>query len=161
LFEAPGGRLIVRVPTLLLVSAEDRLLPSLAESARLLRLIPGAQRIVLPESGHTPLLEEQVCWQTDRSHDRWCTLWQDPALWQTDKSHGWAVAPLAAGSSLMAGNPSNTSCYPWVLFVDLGGAKRRLEQEQTDRQTRSRQTDLGGRQEAPGAEERWLDSPPL
>ena len=46
-----------RVPTLLVASAGDRLLPSLTESARLQRLIPGAQRLVLPDSGHTALLE--------------------------------------------------------------------------------------------------------
>lgn len=46
-----------RVPTLLIASAGDKLLPSLSESSRLQRLMPQAQRVVLPDSGHTALLE--------------------------------------------------------------------------------------------------------
>ena len=42
---------------LLVGSGEDRLLPSLTEQTRLQRLLPNAQRLVLPESGHTALLE--------------------------------------------------------------------------------------------------------
>jgi hypothetical protein len=48
------------VPTLVVASARDRLLPSLAEAGRLVALIPGALRIVLPESGHTALLESKA-----------------------------------------------------------------------------------------------------
>ena len=33
------------------------MLPSLQEAARLQRLIPGARRIILADSGHTALLE--------------------------------------------------------------------------------------------------------
>eukprot|EP00884_Botryococcus_braunii_P010502 jgi/Botrbrau1/19453/Bobra.0338s0073.1 len=36
------------------------LLPSLEESARLLSLMRNSQRIVLPDSGHTPLLEDSI-----------------------------------------------------------------------------------------------------
>ncbi|KAK9841300.1 hypothetical protein WJX74_003515 [Apatococcus lobatus] len=50
----------IRVPTLLLASSEDRMLPSLQEAARLQRLIPGARRIILADSGHTALLEANV-----------------------------------------------------------------------------------------------------
>ncbi|KAK9823578.1 hypothetical protein WJX72_003968 [[Myrmecia] bisecta] len=50
----------IRTPTLILASAEDRLLPSRAESARLQRVIPDARRLLLPSSGHTALLEEAV-----------------------------------------------------------------------------------------------------
>lgn len=42
---------------LLVGSGEDRLLPSLTEQTRLQGLLPNAQRLVLPESGHTALLE--------------------------------------------------------------------------------------------------------
>ena len=49
-----------RVPTLVVASARDRLLPSLAEAGRLVSLIPGALRVVLPDSGHTALLESSV-----------------------------------------------------------------------------------------------------
>lgn len=47
----------IRVPTLVVASAGDKLLPSLSESTRLQRLMPQCQRVVLPESGHTALLE--------------------------------------------------------------------------------------------------------
>jgi hypothetical protein len=60
----------IRVPTLLIASGGDALLPSLSEAARLEGLIPGAAspsssrprraRLVLPESGHAPLLEAGV-----------------------------------------------------------------------------------------------------
>ena len=46
-----------RTPTLLIASGEDRLLPSLTEAVRLQSLLPSAQRVVLPDSGHTALLE--------------------------------------------------------------------------------------------------------
>ena len=51
--------LCCRTKVLLVGSGRDRLLPSLTEQARLQRLLPNAQRLVLPESGHTALLE--VC----------------------------------------------------------------------------------------------------
>ena len=46
-----------RTQTLLIASGEDRLLPSLTEAVRLQSLLPSAQRVVLPDSGHTALLE--------------------------------------------------------------------------------------------------------
>lgn len=46
-----------RTPVLLIGSGQDRLLPSLTEQTRLQGLLPNAQRLVLPESGHTALLE--------------------------------------------------------------------------------------------------------
>ena len=46
-----------RVPVLLVGSGQDRLLPSLTEQTRLQRLLPNARRLVLPDSGHTALLE--------------------------------------------------------------------------------------------------------
>ncbi len=49
-----------RVPTMVVASARDRLLPSLSEAGRLVSLIPGALRVVLPDSGHTALLESKV-----------------------------------------------------------------------------------------------------
>lgn len=42
---------------LLVGSGQDRLLPSLSEQTRLQRLLPNAQRLILPDSGHTALLE--------------------------------------------------------------------------------------------------------
>ncbi len=42
-----------RVPTLLIASAADRLLPSMGEAARLAALLPDARRVTLPDSGHT------------------------------------------------------------------------------------------------------------
>lgn len=49
-----------RAPTLIVASAADRLLPSLEESARLVGKIPDARRVVLPNSGHTALLESGI-----------------------------------------------------------------------------------------------------
>eukprot|EP00798_Chlamydomonas_sp_ICE-L_P021423 gene21423-28387_t len=51
---------MIRVPTLILCSARDRMLPSIEEGARLARNIPGASRIILPDSGHGALLERSV-----------------------------------------------------------------------------------------------------
>ena len=76
-----------RVPTLVVASARDRLLPSLAEAGRLVSLIPGALRVVLPDSGHTALLESSV-------HPR--PLRRSPAV---AASPGWAssLSPQAFG----------------------------------------------------------------
>jgi hypothetical protein len=41
-------------------AARDRLLPSIQEGGRLQRAIPGAMRVILPDSGHAPLLETGV-----------------------------------------------------------------------------------------------------
>jgi pimeloyl-ACP methyl ester carboxylesterase len=49
-----------RAQTLIVASAADRLLPSLEESGRLVRLIPNARRVILPNSGHTALLESGI-----------------------------------------------------------------------------------------------------
>ncbi|KAL0055979.1 hypothetical protein WJX82_006321 [Trebouxia sp. C0006] len=50
----------IKTRVLLVGSGEDRLLPSLTEQTRLQRLLPNAQRLVLPDSGHTALLEADV-----------------------------------------------------------------------------------------------------
>lgn len=47
-------------PTLLIASAEDKLLPSLPEAYRLKRIFRNAQVVVLPDSGHTCLLETNI-----------------------------------------------------------------------------------------------------
>jgi pimeloyl-ACP methyl ester carboxylesterase len=47
-------------PILLLASAADRLLPSLAEVEHLARFFPNSQTVVLPHSGHACLLEAGV-----------------------------------------------------------------------------------------------------
>ena len=47
-------------PVLLLASAADRLLPSVAEVNYLLDRLPNAQMAVLPDSGHACLLEKDV-----------------------------------------------------------------------------------------------------
>jgi hypothetical protein len=51
----------VQCPVLAVASAEDRLLPSTEECARLKRLVPSCAKIILPECGHTPMLEQGVC----------------------------------------------------------------------------------------------------
>lgn len=47
-------------PVLLVASAADRLLPSVAEANRLLSYLPNANLVVLPNSGHACLLEFDV-----------------------------------------------------------------------------------------------------
>jgi pimeloyl-ACP methyl ester carboxylesterase len=60
-FQVPVEQLQqVSAPTLILASAKDRLLPSLAEAFRLKGVFQKAQVVILPESGHTCLLESEV-----------------------------------------------------------------------------------------------------
>ena len=47
-------------PVLILAGARDRLLPSVEEARRLVSILPRAQMLVLPESGHTCLLEKDI-----------------------------------------------------------------------------------------------------
>lgn len=47
-------------PVLLIASAADHLLPSLAEAKRLENILPNAQMVVLPDSGHACLLEKDI-----------------------------------------------------------------------------------------------------
>ncbi|MGE5660424.1 MAG: alpha/beta fold hydrolase [Actinomycetota bacterium] len=47
-------------PVLIVASKGDRLLPSVAEAKRLLKIFPHAQSIILPHSGHACLLEADV-----------------------------------------------------------------------------------------------------
>ncbi|WP_088890788.1 alpha/beta fold hydrolase [Leptolyngbya ohadii] len=50
----------VALPTLVIASAQDRLFPSVSEARRLVSLLPNAEMIVLPYSGHACLLEKDV-----------------------------------------------------------------------------------------------------
>ena len=60
-FELPIEKLrSLSIPTLILASAKDRLLPSLVEGYRLKVAFQNAEVVVLPESGHTCLLELDV-----------------------------------------------------------------------------------------------------
>jgi len=47
-------------PVLVIASAQDRLLPSIAEAERLLRILPNSRLVVLPYSGHACLLESET-----------------------------------------------------------------------------------------------------
>ncbi len=47
-------------PVLLIASAMDRLLPSLSEVQRLVKILPDARMVVLPYSGHACLLEADI-----------------------------------------------------------------------------------------------------
>ena len=60
-FEVPTRELrSLKIPTLILASVRDRLLPSLVEGYRLKAVFQNAEVVVLPESGHTCLLETDV-----------------------------------------------------------------------------------------------------
>jgi pimeloyl-ACP methyl ester carboxylesterase len=50
----------IHQPTLLIASQIDRLLPSVSEAHNLVRSLPKARTIVLPDSGHACLLEHQI-----------------------------------------------------------------------------------------------------
>jgi pimeloyl-ACP methyl ester carboxylesterase len=47
-------------PVLVIASAMDRLLPSMAEAERLVKILPNVQKVVLPSSGHACLLESDI-----------------------------------------------------------------------------------------------------
>lgn len=47
-------------PVLVVASAQDRLLPSIAEAERLLKILPNSYLTVLPYSGHACLLESET-----------------------------------------------------------------------------------------------------
>ncbi|BAY25769.1 alpha/beta hydrolase fold protein [Calothrix sp. NIES-2100] len=47
-------------PVLLIAGLQDRLLPSVEEVRRLVNIIPNSKMVVLPESGHACLLENQT-----------------------------------------------------------------------------------------------------
>jgi pimeloyl-ACP methyl ester carboxylesterase len=46
--------------TLLIAGASDRLLPSLTEVKRLGRMLPNSKIVILPDSGHACLVEEEI-----------------------------------------------------------------------------------------------------
>ena len=50
----------IKQPTLVIASGADRLLPSLAEAKLLVKVIPDAKMLTLPNSGHACLLETDV-----------------------------------------------------------------------------------------------------
>ena len=47
-------------PVLVIASTLDRLLPSMTEARRLVKILPNAQMVVLPYSGHACLLEAEI-----------------------------------------------------------------------------------------------------
>ena len=59
---ALGDRLLRRLtqPVLIVAGAKDRVLPSVEEARRLVSILPRAQMLVLPESGHACLLERDI-----------------------------------------------------------------------------------------------------
>ncbi|MGL5060138.1 MAG: alpha/beta fold hydrolase, partial [Microcoleus sp.] len=50
----------IKQPTLVIASGADRLLPSVVEGKLLVKLIPHAQMVTLPDSGHACLLETDI-----------------------------------------------------------------------------------------------------
>ncbi|MEM9509756.1 MAG: alpha/beta hydrolase, partial [Cyanobacteria bacterium P01_E01_bin.35] len=43
-----------------MTSVRDRLLPSVTEADRLVRYLPNARKVLLPDSGHACLLEREI-----------------------------------------------------------------------------------------------------
>lgn len=67
-------------PVLLIASAADRLLPSVAEAERLVKIFPHAQTYILPTSGHACLLESDIkLYEIMRDHN-FLTTQNDPSL---------------------------------------------------------------------------------
>lgn len=73
-------------PTLILAGGSDRLLPSLEEAQRLVNLIPKADMVVLPYSGHACLLETQT--------DLYTILEKNCFLDHLDQSHKQLTSKL-------------------------------------------------------------------
>lgn len=88
----------INMPTLLFASAKDWVLPSMAECARLQCLLPNAKRVILPESGHTALLEHSI------------------DLAKMLQTHGFVVPPEPTSTLLhlssLASSPSTTTPQP-------------------------------------------------
>lgn len=50
----------LKMPVLMIASGRDRLLPSITEAENLVKCLPNAQMVILPDSGHACLLETEV-----------------------------------------------------------------------------------------------------
>jgi pimeloyl-ACP methyl ester carboxylesterase len=50
----------LKMPVLVIASGRDRLLPSITEAENLVKCLPNAQMVILPDSGHACLLETEV-----------------------------------------------------------------------------------------------------
>ncbi|GAB4527556.1 MAG: alpha/beta fold hydrolase [Pleurocapsa sp.] len=57
---APAQLADLNIPSLVIASAADRLLPSVEEGRKLVKTLPKAQMLVLPHSGHACLLETET-----------------------------------------------------------------------------------------------------
>lgn len=70
----------IAIPTLIVASGGDRLLPSVTEAQRLQRLLPQAQVHILPDSGHACLLEEDIHLLHLLQHQGIAPIMETPAL---------------------------------------------------------------------------------
>jgi pimeloyl-ACP methyl ester carboxylesterase len=70
----------VRQPVLILASGADRLLPSQHEARRLVRYLPNATNILLPDSGHACLLESKLDLSAILRSQSFCTDLLPPTL---------------------------------------------------------------------------------
>lgn len=70
--------------TLLIASARDRLLPSLVEIRRLVKILPHAQMIVLPNSGHACLLESDINLYQIMQNEKFLDFTTDSATDETE-----------------------------------------------------------------------------
>lgn len=95
----------IKVPTLVVASAKDRLLPSLREGTRLQRALPRARRLVLPASGHCPMLETGV------SIVDWLE-WSGFLAGSPPPSAAGGGASLASSDVASAGMVRRRPCFP-------------------------------------------------
>jgi pimeloyl-ACP methyl ester carboxylesterase len=63
----------IEQPVLILASAADRLLPSVAEAKKLDSFLPNSQTVLLPESGHACLLEKEIRLSSILKSHNFCT----------------------------------------------------------------------------------------
>ncbi|KAH8963339.1 hypothetical protein BDL97_04G003500 [Sphagnum fallax] len=89
----------ITVPTLLFAAAKDRVLSSLTECARLKSLLPNAKRVILPESGHTFLLEDGVDLVSMLHKNGFTHPYSSPAMSPSTDCAAFQGGPLNLNSS--------------------------------------------------------------
>ncbi|KAH9564058.1 hypothetical protein CY35_04G004500 [Sphagnum magellanicum] len=95
----------ITVPTLLFAAAKDRVLSSLTECARLKSLLPNAKRVILPESGHTFLLEDGVDLVSMLHKNGFTRPYSSPAMSPSTDCAAFQGGPLNLNSSAQSHLP--------------------------------------------------------
>jgi hypothetical protein len=86
-------------------AAKDRVLSSLTECARLKSLLPNAKRVILPESGHTFLLEDGVDLVSMLHKNGFTHPYSSPAISPSTDCAAFQGGPLNLNSSAQSHLP--------------------------------------------------------